>query len=234
MLHQEVAGSKLGRSIFPLLLILIPLVADAGIVACQAGTCPSAPTFDSADTRPAGSDFPLEFPFGPGSTFSSADPGVVSLDSETGVADEREEAASQEAQAAPAGGTSSAARRPVTSAASPQQAVASDQVSAPFALSVPAIPSVPPPTTGERAAREYRSYSPPPDRRTYSSHPDAGGAGFDSSFGLPAAGSPANATPPTSTATAPPAPPPPPPPGSQGSPGGFSPGQPGDPAGFIG
>jgi hypothetical protein len=230
MVHSSASGGgKIGRLMFPLLLILLPLFADAALVRCASANCgssqaPAQPsTFD--ETLP---DQRLEFPFPLGTgTFSGSGSSGLSLGLEEGEVDEAE-AGTEESndQTSNTGGR----KAPVAAAQTEPQT----ESQAPTAQSAPAIPQVGPTTTGERATRNYRTYETPAPRRIYD-HPSAGGAGRTSAFPAPAAGSQSSIPSSTSSSssTAPPAPPPPPPPG-QGSPGGFAPGEPGELAGFIG
>jgi hypothetical protein len=225
MIHQEVAGSKLGRSIFPLLLILLPLAVDGQALRYPATGSATGTSFTDSGSQPDRTDIPLDFPFPPGST-TMAPPTDAAAD--VSLNDE-DQTAAEEVAGAP---VRSAARVPRSSGvATGPSATSSGSIDQP---DVPAlsVPDPGPAVRGERAARQYRTYSPPPDRRTYS-HPGAGPAGYDSTFGAGTGGAPATRGPTTSGVQQPPPPPPPPPPG-QGSPGTFSPGEPGELAGFIG
>jgi hypothetical protein len=229
LVHSSASGGgKLGRVMFPLLLVLLPASADAAFVQCASGSCGSpAPSSQPNTFDQSIPEQQLEFPFPQGtSTFSGSGSSGLSLGYEDGVIEEAEAGTEEETAQTPA---ASSKRAP----AAATQTETPAEVQAP-ASSTPSFPQVGPATTGERATRSYRTYETPAPRRIYD-HPSAGGAGRASSFPAPAAGSqssiPSSSS--TSSSPAPPPPPPPPPPG-QGSPGGFAPGEPGELAGFIG
>ena len=227
MVHSPASGGgKFGRVIFPLLLILLPLSADPAFVQCVSGDCGPSASF----TEPAPNTFDesapdqqLEFPFPlQNNTFSGGGDSGLSFEFEEGVAEEAEAGTDEESAETPVVSSTKA-----TAAATQTQAQPGSQAPA---GSAPSIPQVESPTTGERAARSYRTYETPAPRRTFS-HPSAGGAGGTSTFPATTAGSQSSV--PLSSISSSPAPPPPPPPG-QGSPGDFAPGEPGELAGFIG
>jgi hypothetical protein len=240
MVRPELGGSKLGRSIFPLLLILIPLVVDAAIVRCPGGSCPPSAEFTAPASTPVSEGEPLGFPFPlePGTFSGSGSPGLSlgSGDDTVGGAALDEIGGAQPAASSARGQQAAASTRSSGAGTASAPAPVQPQTSAQHVEDIPPIPRVDPPTTSERATRAYRSYSPPPDRRTYSSHPASGGAGTSWSYDASRSGPqsvPTVSTGSTRTSAPAPAPPPPPPP-NQGGAGTFSPGEPGDPAGFIG
>lgn len=231
MVHSQASGggSKFGRAMFPLLLVLLPISAESAFVRCASGTCGSSTSFtqtNSIDEIPT-PDQKLEFPFPLNGTFAGSGSSGLSLGIDEGSSEETE-AGTEESSAQSSGVTSKKA--PVAATQTEPQA----HTQAP-ANSTPSFPQVGPTTTGERATRNYRTYETPAPRRIYD-HPSAGGAGSTSSFPAPApaaGGQSSGSSSSTPSSPAPPPPPPPPPPG-QGSPGGFAPGQPGEVAGFIG
>jgi len=228
LVHSSATGGgKFGRVIFPILLILLPLSADPAFVQCVSGDCGPSASFTEPNTIDASSpDQQLEFPFPLGnSTFSGSGSSGLSLGIEDAAPQEAEAGTEEESTGAPS----------VISAKAPAGATQTQVQPGPQAPagSASSIPQVEPPTTGERATRNYRTYETPAPRRIYD-HPSAGGAGRTSTFPAPTAGSQSSVpSSSVSSSPAPPPPPPPPPPG-QGSPGTFAPGEPGELAGFIG